>query len=47
MIDDGRITKEMHEEIKKHEDLKVFDAMIFNYVCPFGHGPKKGGRYNV
>lgn len=47
MVDDGRITKEMHEEIKKHEDLKVFDAMIFNYVCPFGHGPNKGGRYNV
>jgi len=47
MIDDGRITKEMHEEIKKHEDLEVFDAMIFNYVCPFGHAPNKGGRYNV
>jgi DNA-binding transcriptional ArsR family regulator len=47
MVDDGRITKEMHDEIKKCEGLEVFDALIFGYVCPFGQGPKSGGRYSV
>jgi hypothetical protein len=46
MINDGSITTEMRQEIKQHEDLLVFDALIdtyINYDSKYEHG----GRYNV
>jgi biotin operon repressor len=46
MIKNGTLTTEMQQEIKQHEDLLVFDALIdtyINYDSKYEHG----GRYNV
>lgn len=40
MIDDGRITPDMQQEIKKHDELEIFDALIDIYVS-------LGSKYNV
>ena len=40
MIDDGRITPDMQQEIKRHDDLEIFDALIDIYVS-------LGSKYNV
>ena len=40
MIKDGRITPDMQQEIKKHDDLEIFDALIDIYVS-------LGSKYNV
>jgi hypothetical protein len=40
MVDDGRITPDMQQEIKKHDDLEIFGALIDIYVS-------LGSKYNV
>jgi len=40
MVDDGRITPDMQQEIKRHDDLEIFDALIDIYVS-------LGSKYNV
>lgn len=40
MIKDGRITPDMQQEIKRHDDLEIFDALIDIYVS-------FGSKYNV
>ena len=40
MVDDGRITPDIQQEIKRHDDLEIFDALIDIYVS-------LGSKYNV
>ena len=46
MIKNGSLTTEMQQEIKKHEELEIFDALVEIYVG-FDSKYEHGGRYNV
>ena len=46
MIKNGTLTTEMQQEIKQHDELEIFDALIDIYVS-FDSKYDHGGRYNV
>ena len=46
MIKDGTLTPDMQQEIKQHDELEIFDALVEIYVS-FDSKYEHGGRYNV
>ena len=46
MIKDGTLTTEMQQEIKQHDELEVFDALVEIYVS-FDSKYDHGSKYNV